>query len=115
MISEGQIVLFKFLYTNQTEGKLRPALVIRRLPGEYNDWLICMISSQLDRLIPNFDEMISPEDSDFQQSGLKLPSIIRISRLAVAGKGILIGKLREVDSHRLRRIKQIISRWIQGD
>jgi mRNA interferase MazF len=115
MISEGQIVLFKFPYTNQTESKLRPALVIRRLPGEYNDWLICMISSQLDQLIPNFDEMISPEDSDFQQSGLKLPSVIRISRLAVAGKDIFIGKLGEVNSHRLRKIKQIISRWIQGD
>jgi mRNA interferase MazF len=74
-----------------------------------------MISSQLDQLIPNFDEMISPEDSDFQQSGLKLPSVIRISRLAVAGKDIFIGKLGEVNSHRLRKIKQIISRWIQGD
>ena len=105
MSSEGQIVLFKFPYTNQTESKLRPTLVIRRLPGEYNDWLICMISSQLDQLIPNFDEMISPEDSDFQQSGLKLPSVIRISRLAVAGKDIFIGKLGEVNSHRLRKIK----------
>ena len=92
MIAEGQIVLFKFSHTDQTEGKLRPALVLRRLPGEHDDWLICMISSQLDQRIPNFDEMISPEDSDFQQSGLKLPSIIRISRLAVAIEDILIQK-----------------------
>jgi mRNA interferase MazF len=58
--------------------------------------------------------MISPEDSDFQQSGLKQPSIIRISRLAVAIEDILIGKLGEVDSRRLRRIKQMLSNWIQG-
>jgi mRNA interferase MazF len=58
--------------------------------------------------------MISPEDSDFQQSGLKQPSIIRISRLAVASGDILIGKLGEVDSRRLRRIKQMLSNWIQG-
>jgi len=100
MIAESQIVLFKFPHTDHTDGKLRPALVIRQLPGEYNDWLICMISSQLDQKIPNFDEMISPEDSDFQQSGLKLPSIIRISRLAVASEDILIGKLGEVGSRR---------------
>jgi len=74
-----------------------------------------MISAQLEQLVPNFDERISPEDSDFQQSGLKLPSVIRSGRLAVAGKDILIGKLGEVDSLRLRRIKQIISRWIQAD
>jgi len=40
MIAEGQTVLFRFPQTGQTEGKLRPALVLRRLPGQYNDWLI---------------------------------------------------------------------------
>lgn len=30
----------------QTEAKLRPALLLRQLPGQYNNWLICMISSQ---------------------------------------------------------------------
>ncbi len=39
MISEGQIVLFKFPQTDQKEGKLRPALVLRELPGKFNDWL----------------------------------------------------------------------------
>lgn len=42
MIFEGQIVLFRFPQTDQTEGKLRPALVLRRLPGKFDDWLICM-------------------------------------------------------------------------
>jgi mRNA interferase MazF len=32
MISEGQIVLFKFPQTDQKEGKLRPALILRELP-----------------------------------------------------------------------------------
>ena len=66
MITEGQIVLFKFPQTNQIEGKLRPALVLRQLPGQYNDWLICMISSQVDKKIPDFDEIVTPEDSDFK-------------------------------------------------
>ncbi len=45
MISEGQIVLFRFPQTDQQAGKLRPALVVRKLPGRYEDWLISMISS----------------------------------------------------------------------
>ena len=44
MIAEGQVVLFRFPQTDQTIGKLRPALVIRQLPSFYHDWLICMIS-----------------------------------------------------------------------
>lgn len=51
MIAEGQVVLFRFPQTDQTEGSLRPALVLRQLPGQYNDWLICMISSQLHQTI----------------------------------------------------------------
>lgn len=47
MISEGQIVLFRFPQTDQQSGKFRPALVVRKLPGRYEDLLVCMISSQL--------------------------------------------------------------------
>jgi mRNA interferase MazF len=39
MISEGQVVLFRFFQTDQQQGKLRPALVLRELPGQYDDWL----------------------------------------------------------------------------
>ena len=114
MISEGQIVLFRFPQTDQTTGKLRPALVLRRLPGPHNDWLICMVSSQLDQKIPDFDEIITPDDSDFKESGLKVPSLIRIGRLAVVEGDILIGKLGQIDTQRLLRIKRKLSIWIQG-
>ena len=32
MISEGQITLFKFPQTDLQAGKLRPALVLRKMP-----------------------------------------------------------------------------------
>jgi mRNA interferase MazF len=114
MISEGQIVLFRFPQTDQTTGKLRPALVLRRLPGQHNDWLICMISSNLDQKVPDFDEVITPNDLDFKDSGLKVPSLIRIGRLAVVDGDILIGKLGQIDLKRLSRIKQKLSVWIRG-
>lgn len=114
MISEGQTVLFKFPQTDQQIGKLRPALVIRRLPTPYNDWLICMVSSQLNQKQPVLDETITPNDSDFLDSGLKLPSVIRICRLAVVNGDILIGKIGQISNKRLLRIKQNLAQWIQG-
>lgn len=113
MVSEGQIVLFRFPQTNQAEGKLRPALVIRQLPGPYDDWLICMITSQLDQGIPDFDEIITPNDLDFHQTGLKLSSLVRIARIAVVRGDILLGKLGQIDPQRLRIIKHKICNWIQ--
>ncbi len=114
MITEGQIVLFRFPQTDLQIGKLRPALIIRKLTGHYNDWLICMISTKLDQEIPGFDEMITVSDSDFAVSGLKAPSLIRVSRLAVVNDDILLGKIGQIDYVRLNRIKQNLSQWLQS-
>jgi mRNA interferase MazF len=46
----GKIVLFRFPQTDLNEGKLRPALVITKLPGDFGDWLICMISTRKHQL-----------------------------------------------------------------
>jgi mRNA interferase MazF len=90
MIAEGQIVLFRFPQTDQQPGKFRPALVVRKLPGCHEDWLVSMISSQLIQEVTGFDETISREDPDFEDSGLKLASLIRVGRLAVVNTDIFL-------------------------
>ena len=47
MKQPGQIILFRFPAANFDMGKLRPALLLGKLPGVYDDWLICMISTQI--------------------------------------------------------------------
>ncbi|HEC03018.1 MAG TPA: type II toxin-antitoxin system PemK/MazF family toxin [Phycisphaerales bacterium] len=114
MIQEGSIVLFRFPQTDQLPGKLRPALVLRQLPGPHNDWLICMVSTQLSQQIEGLDECIKPEDRDFKQSGLKAPSLFRVSRLAVVDKSILFGSIGQISTDRLSRIKTSLSDWIKN-
>ncbi len=114
MIQDGHVVLFKIPQTDQTQGKLRPALVIRKLQGPYDDWLVCMISSQLTQKITGFDEIIAESDADFKQSGLKTSSIIRIGRLAVVDKNILLGSIGSISTERLNLIKNRLSNWIKG-
>lgn len=112
MIREGQVVLFKFHQTDRSGGKLRPAVILRRLPGPYNDWLICMVSSQLQQQVPEFDEAISENDFDYKTSGLKMPSIIRIGRLAIVEQTILLGAIGEINPDRLKRIRNKLVSWI---
>ncbi len=68
MIQEGQVVLFAFPHTDQSVGKLRPALVLRSLPGLQDDWLVCMISTQLHHEVEGVDEVIHDTDPDFSQT-----------------------------------------------
>jgi len=93
MKQAGQIVVFRFPQTDLEEGKLRPALLLGRLPGGYDDWLICMVSSQTHQYIAGFDEIVQEEDFDFGNSGLKVASVIRVGRLAVVSGEILLGAI----------------------
>jgi mRNA interferase MazF len=112
MKTAGDVVLFRFPQTNLAEGKLRPALLLGKLPGEYDDWLICMISSQTRHYLPEFDEIIQEGDSDFSQTGLKLESVIRVGRLAVLEGGLFLGDVGQISQERLRRIKSHLASWI---
>ncbi|MBF0526592.1 MAG: type II toxin-antitoxin system PemK/MazF family toxin [Deltaproteobacteria bacterium] len=112
MIKAGQIVTFRFPQTDLAAGKLRPALLIGKVPDYFNNWLICMITSKLKYQIVDFDEIISPTDADFVPSGLKTASLIRIGRLAVADVFLLKGYLGEIDAQRLNRIKEKLSHWL---
>lgn len=112
MIKAGQIVLFSFPQTNLVKPKLRPALLIQRLPGKYNDWLTCMISSKIAQEIPEFDELLSENDNDYPKSGLKVPSLIRISRLAIQDQELFLGTIGEINFSRLNKIREKLSFWI---
>jgi len=108
----GQIILFPFPQANLASGKTRPALLLGKLPGPYGDWLICMISSQLHQYIKDFDEIVDTDDPDFDNSGLKTPSVIRVGRVAVVEESILLGAVGEIDADRLKRIKENLSDWL---
>jgi mRNA interferase MazF len=112
MRNAGDIILFRFPQTDLNEGKLRPALLVGKLPGEYDDWLICMISSQTRHYLPDFDELVQASDSDFSQSGLKLESVIRVGRLAVIEGELLLGEVGQISRERTKRIKDKLADWI---
>ena len=112
MKQAGQVVVFHFPQTDLAQGKLRPALLLGKLPGEYDDWLICMISSQTRHAIDGFDELVQESDEDFGESGLKVTSVVRTGRLAVVTGEILLGAIGQVSGARLNRVKKHLSDWL---
>jgi mRNA interferase MazF len=112
MKEAGQVVVFRFPQSDLEEGKLRPALLLGKLPGNYEDWLICMISSQTRQYIAGFDEIVQENDSDFGESGLKVASVIRIGRLAVVSGEILIGAIGQISRERLSQVKMHLADWL---
>ena len=73
---------------------------------------ILLIDSNILIHLFNCDEIISPHDSDFAQTGLKSESVIRVSRLAVVSQTIFLGYIGQLSSQRLEKIQQNLANWI---
>lgn len=110
----GDVVFIDFPYADQASSKLRPALVIAMIPGKYNDVLIAAISSRLYQAVPDFDEVIRQTDEDFQLTGLKIPSLVRLGKLTSVESQMISARLGNISSARLVQIKERISAWLMG-
>ncbi|MDZ4251062.1 MAG: type II toxin-antitoxin system PemK/MazF family toxin [Sulfuritalea sp.] len=108
------MVLTPFPYTDLSGAKLRPVLMLRQA-SRFDDWLVCMVSSRIEQAEAGFDEVLAPTETDFAASGLKAPSVLRLSRLAVLEGALLAGSIGAIDDERLYRVRQRLARWIETD
>ncbi|WP_372973079.1 type II toxin-antitoxin system PemK/MazF family toxin [Marinobacter sp.] len=115
MKQSGQIALMPFPYTNLEQNKKRPVLLLRQLDNAKDDWLVCMISSQLRQAEPKLDWILEPTSEEFLPSGLKVASVFRLSRLAVLDGSLLLGQLGLISDERLRDLRQRTGHWIIGN
>ncbi len=109
-IAEGKVVVTPLL---QADGlvKTRPAIILRDLPS-YQDILVCGISTQLQRYVLDFDEIISPHDDDFTLSGLRYVSLIRLSFLIAIPRKRILGILGSISTERHRRLLKRLSNYL---
>ena len=72
-----------------------------------------MMSTKIEQAISDVDELITVSDADFDQSGLKENTLIRLTRLATVTDSLFTGTIGQIDSQRLARLKKNLARWIK--
>ena len=87
-------------------------MLLARIPGVYDDWLVCMVSTQVAQAVPDFDEVVQDSDPDFPTSGLNQTSVIRCGRLAVVDGSVLLGSIGEIGHERMERIRHRLREWL---
>lgn len=112
-MKEGDVLLASL---RQADGALkdRPTLFLKRMPP-YQDFLVCGISTQLRLAVPDFDEILSPSDSDFWPSGLKASSLIRLGFLAVLPGSEFKGRIGSVSAERCQRLLAKLSDFLRPE
>lgn len=97
----GDIVLLKFPFTDGKSFKRRPALVINDFDD--GDIIVCRITGQIyktqnDFYLPNWKDV-----------GLKLPSVVRIHKIASLDKSMVETIMGKLDESSKTAIIQIIN------
>jgi mRNA interferase MazF len=81
---KGEVVVIPFPFSDLTQAKRRPALILTELEGD--DLILCQITSQGIKDI----YAIPIDDSDFEAGGLKKPSNIRPNRIFTADTHLVL-------------------------
>ena len=101
---KGDVVVIPFPFSDLSQIKRRPALVITELNGE--DIILCQITSQ-----SIFDlYAISLNDEDFHSGSLKKKSNIRPNRIFTADALIILYKIGHIENDKL---EEVINKIIQ--
>ena len=95
---KGDVVVVPFPFSDLTQAKRRPALVIVKLEGD--DLILCQITSQ------SIEDTyaISLNDKDFETGSLKQPSNIRPNRIFTADSHIILYKVGNLTVIKLNEI-----------
>ena len=101
---KGDVVVIPFPFSDLSQAKRRPALVVTDLISEY--LILCQITSQ------NVSDKyaISLNDGDFQSGSLKRKSNIRPNRIFTADANIILYKIGHVKNDKL---DEVINKIIQ--
>jgi mRNA interferase MazF len=101
---KGDIVVIPFPFSDLSQAKRRPALVIAPLEG--NDVVLCQITSKTVKDTYS----ISIDEADFTSGSLRQPGNIRPNRLFTADSHII---LYQVGSIRKEKLIQVIERVVE--
>lgn len=111
-MKSGDIVLVRFPQADLKAGKLRPALVIAIAPSYHSDFLLALVSSRISQAVLEFDEIVAVSDDDYPKTGLKVTSVIRLSRLATVESSVTSARLGNISPERLNHIKSRLIDWL---
>lgn len=101
---KGDVVVVPFPFSDLTQAKRRPALVVATLEGE--DLILCQITSQA--IKDNY--AISLGDKDFETEGLRQPSNIRPNRIFTADSHIVLYK---VGNLKVEKLNEVIEKVVE--
>lgn len=111
-LSKGDIVLVPFPFTDLSQTKLRPAVVLC-VDSTGTDVTLCFISSQNIPSLSSDEFAISPSDSEFAGTGLRVASKVRVSRIVTLERRLVTRRIGVLGTNQIKQLNNIIIQLFQ--
>lgn len=102
-LRRGDVVLASFPFTDLSDRRIRPALVISTI-STGPDFILLFISSVVPHRPSPFDFILLPSHPEFSATGLRLPSVFRANRVGTLHRILLSRRLGHVGARIQREI-----------
>ena len=101
--SAGSVVLVTFPFSDLSQAKLRPAVVLAR--ANKNDWILCQITSNA----YSDPRTIKLTDDHFRSGSLRMVSYARPAKLFTANAKLIVAEVGRLKSETLKQIIEAVS------
>ena len=111
MATRGKVVLLPFPFDDLSATKVRPAVCLTDPIGHYEHVALAFITSQMPEELLETDVVLSTERPGYVETGLRLPSVLRLHRMMTVSTsliqrelGVLSSEMQTEVDEKLRRL-----------
>lgn len=105
-MTRNKVVLVPFPFDDLTGTKVRPAVCITEPVGPHRHIVVAFITSRVQTTALETDISIRPQDPDFEQTGLHVPSTLCLHRLMTIASSTVLRELGTLSASRLAEIRR---------
>lgn len=106
-LNKGDIVLVRFPFSDLSQTKLRPALVLT-VGKNIDEITLCFISSQNTQNLSFNEFAIFRSDSEFTQTGLKTNSKVRVTKIITLERKLILRKIGKLGKKHIKILNQTL-------
>jgi mRNA interferase MazF len=111
-LSKGDIVLTQFPFTDLSQTKLRPAVILW-VDLAKDEITLCFISSQNVNNLTSEEFAILDFDADFVKTGLRISSKVRVTRIATLNRLLVVRRLGQLTTKHIQKLNEIMIQAFQ--
>jgi mRNA interferase MazF len=110
---KGKIVLVQFPFDDLSDLKVRPAYCLTHAIGDYKHVVFVLITSRIPSVQLDTDLIIDSSHPDFDLSGLRQPSTLRLDHLVTLRQSMIRRELGALSLATQYKIAEIINNLVQ--